>query len=175
MGTLTSTPSVPAVAAGLRRLMRDIAQPVVVVTGCDTAGRLHGMTVSTFTSVSLDPPLVLFCPAHASATWRAIAPVRAFAINVLTEDQAVLAARFAAVGDRSSPSAAWLWLGHVPVLAEATVTARCSITAVYPGGDHHVVVAAVDEVRGAAAGGPLSFWLGDYASAHPLQESPCPR
>lgn len=86
------------VAADLRALMRNLAQPVVVVTGRDQQGRPRGMTISSFTSVSLAPALVLFCPSRRSGTWRAIAPIGRFAINVLAADQADVAARFAQPG-----------------------------------------------------------------------------
>ncbi len=161
--------------AGLRHLMRDVAQPVVVVTGLDAEGRPRGMTVSSFTSVSLDPPLVLFCTARTSTTWTALAPVGAFAVNVLGHDQAALAARFARPGSGFPPGARPPTPGAVPVLPEARRFARCTVRATYPAGDHDVVVAAVEELSGRPCERPLAYWRGGYASAHTLAEPSCPR
>lgn len=155
----------------LRHLMRQVAQPVVVVTGRDTDHVLWGMTVSSFTTVSLDPPLALFCPSRASATWAAIGPVGHFVLNVLSADQHGVAARFA----RSGAGFPATVPHHVddeglPVLSEATFTAWCSAAAVHPGGDHDIVLARVGRVRAQRGGLPLSYWQGSYASVGRLRE-----
>jgi 3-hydroxy-9,10-secoandrosta-1,3,5(10)-triene-9,17-dione monooxygenase reductase component len=163
-------------AVTLRHLMREVAQPVVVVTGRDRDRRPWGMTVSSFTSVSLDPPLALFCPSRGSVTWAAIGPLGHFVLNVLTADQEALAARFAQRG-AGFPSRVPYRTDHdgLPFLGEAAFTARCTSTAAYAAGDHDIVVAAVGEVRAQCAGRPLSYWRGRYTSVHDVEEASCSR
>jgi 3-hydroxy-9,10-secoandrosta-1,3,5(10)-triene-9,17-dione monooxygenase reductase component len=156
----------------LRLLMRRIAEPVVVVTGRDQEHRPWGKTISTFTSVSLDPPLALFCPSRTSRTWTAIASVGEVVVNVLAADQQALAEAFARSGwrfprrvaHRTTPSG-------LPVLDGCLATAYCTVTAVHAGGDHDVVLARVDEVCLHRSGPPLTYWRGTYASAHSVEES----
>lgn len=150
----------------LRSLMRQVAQPVVVVTGRDRGCGLWGMTLSTFTSVSLDPPLALFCPSRASTTWAAIRPVGRWVVNVLTAEQEDLAARFARPGPGFPASVPYrLTRAGLPVLTGAAATARCTVTSVHRGGDHDIVLARVDEVCLTGSGPPLTYWDGAYASA----------
>jgi 3-hydroxy-9,10-secoandrosta-1,3,5(10)-triene-9,17-dione monooxygenase reductase component len=156
----------------LRDLMREVAQPVAVVSG--TAGngdpRPLAMTVSSVTSVSLDPPLLLFCPSRQSRTWAALAPTGRFVLNVVADHQTEVAAWFGGVrplapGDRGSATAVrWTCVGGLPALADSAAAASCRVVAVHPGGDHDIVVAAVDEVVVAGSGKPLSYWRGTYAS-----------
>lgn len=156
----------------LRHLMRRVAQPVVVVTGRDRDGGLWGMTVSTFTSVSLDPPLALFCPSRTSATWAAIGPFGHFVVNVLAVDQEDVAALFARSGPGFPARVPYRLTGDgLPVLTGSAATAHCTVTAVHPGGDHDIVLAQVGEVCTNEGGAPLTYWDGVYASAHDLSES----
>lgn len=156
----------------LRHLMRRVSQPVVVVTGLDQDRRLWGMTVSTFTSVSLDPPLALFCPSRTSRTWAAIASVGELVVNVLGAEQQSVAGAFARSGwafprrvaHRATPEG-------LPVLDGCLATAYCTVVAVHAGGDHDVVVARVDEVCVHRSGSPLTYWRGAYASARSLDEA----
>jgi 3-hydroxy-9,10-secoandrosta-1,3,5(10)-triene-9,17-dione monooxygenase reductase component len=169
-------PGTAARSSTLRDLMREVAQPVTVVSG--TAGngdpRPLAMTVSSVTSVSLDPPLLLFCPSRHSRTWAALAPTGRFVLNVLADHQSEVAAWFGGRvgvhlasrgGDHRPPTAVrWTSLGGLPALAWSAATASCRVVAVHPRGDHDIVVAAVDEVVTTGAGRPLSYWRGAYAA-----------
>jgi 3-hydroxy-9,10-secoandrosta-1,3,5(10)-triene-9,17-dione monooxygenase reductase component len=169
-------PGTAARASTLRDLMREVAQPITVVSG--TAGngdpRPLAMTVSSVTSVSLDPPLLLFCPSRHSRTWAALAPTGRFVLNVLADHQSEVAAWFGGRvgvrlatrgGDHRPPKAVrWSSLGGLPALACSAATASCRVVAVHPGGDHDIVVAAVDEVVATGAERPLSYWRGAYAA-----------
>src|SRR5689334_12536888 len=84
----------------LRLVFRHLPQPVAVVTGLSPLGEPVGMTVSSLTSVSLAPPLVLFCPAVTSKAWEAARERGSFAVNILGHQHAELAVRFAGPGDR---------------------------------------------------------------------------
>ncbi|HSJ23008.1 MAG TPA: flavin reductase family protein [Nocardioidaceae bacterium] len=169
----------------LRELMREVAQPVVVVSG--TAGngdpRPVAMTVSSVTSVSLDPPLVLFCPSRHSRTWASLAPTGRFILNVLTDRQRDLAAWFGGRllhalppdrGDRPpAGSVRWTCVGELPALAGSAAAASCRIVAVHPGGDHDIVLAAVDQiVLATGRNGPLSYWRGGYATVRTVGRDP---
>jgi 3-hydroxy-9,10-secoandrosta-1,3,5(10)-triene-9,17-dione monooxygenase reductase component len=147
----------------VRTLMSRVAQPVVVVTGRGLDGRPVGMTVSSFTSVSADPPLVLFCPARGSGTWATIAPTGRFLLNVLAADQHAVAAAFAQPGPAFPDVTHHLDVDGLPVLDGVVAAARCTTEAVHPGGDHDVVVARVDQV-GTGLGAPLAFWHRAYAT-----------
>jgi 3-hydroxy-9,10-secoandrosta-1,3,5(10)-triene-9,17-dione monooxygenase reductase component len=159
----------------LRHLMRRVAQPVVVVTGRDLDGGLWGMTVSTFTSVSLDPPLALFCPSRTSATWAAIGPLGHFVVNVLAAEQDDVASLFARPGPGFPARVPYrLTRDGLPVLTGSVATAHCTVTAVHPGGDHDIVLARVGEVCLIGGGPALTYWDGVYASAHDLSETSWP-
>lgn len=162
-------------AAGttLRELMREVAQPVVVVTGRSPEDGLVAMTVSSFTSVSLAPPRVLFCPRTGSRTWAAIAPRGRFVVNVLAAGDGEVAARFA--GSEvcgAEPPRHDLDPYGLPVLEEAVAWASCRTTQVHAAGDHLVVVAAVDRTAVATTRAPLAYWRGRYTTV--AEEEPCP-
>jgi 3-hydroxy-9,10-secoandrosta-1,3,5(10)-triene-9,17-dione monooxygenase reductase component len=132
------------VSNDLRTALRSVTQPVVVVAGRGASGP-RGLTVSSFASVSADPPLVLFCPAVASRTWAAIAPSGRFAVQVLRRDQVDLALRFAEPGDRFS-GIGWAEAEHgLPVLDGVLAALLCRIHARRRSGDHEVVVGLVEE------------------------------
>ncbi|GAA1113550.1 flavin reductase family protein [Nocardiopsis composta] len=139
---------------------------VVAITGCDPeSGRPAGLAANSFTSVSLDPPLVGFCVAHTSTSWPALRRAHRLAVGILGADQEEacrrLAARggdkFAGLGHFPSPSGA-------PVLDGTPAWLECSVEAEHPAGDHLIVVARVHhlDTDGAGGGGPLVFYRGDY-------------
>ncbi|HEX6247068.1 MAG TPA: flavin reductase family protein [Nocardioidaceae bacterium] len=142
----------------LRDLMREVAQPVAVVSGtADGDPTPLAMTVSSVTSVSLDPPLLLFCPSRQSRTWAALAPTGRFVLNVLGEHQREVADWFGgragvfsqpvARHDCCPPTAVrWTSLGGLPALVCSAATAMCHVVSIHPGGDHDIVVAEVDHV-----------------------------
>ena len=131
-------------AAALRRSLSHFPTGVAVVTTCDDAGAPVGLTVSSFNSVSLSPPLILW---SLSLTARSLADFRrhgAFAVNVLASDQGALCRRFAA--DISDRFAGIGWQpGHagVPVLDGVAAVFECRLWARYPGGDHEIFLGEV--------------------------------
>jgi 3-hydroxy-9,10-secoandrosta-1,3,5(10)-triene-9,17-dione monooxygenase reductase component len=147
----------------VRDLMTLVAQPVAVVTGVAPDGALAGMTVSSLTSVSAEPPMVLFCPSRRSRTWAAIAPSGRFVVNVLAADQQEVAELF------SGPEKPFARVSHrvgddgLPVLTGVLAAARCTTAVVRQGGDHHVVLARLDDLsRG--TGTPLTYWRRSYST-----------
>jgi flavin reductase (DIM6/NTAB) family NADH-FMN oxidoreductase RutF len=149
----------PVPAQRLRSALAWHAAAVVVVTGPGPAG----MTVTTFNSASLEPPLVSFYVGRSSATWPRLREARVFAGNVLATDQGGIADRFARRDvDRFGPDIQWRSGPHgVPLIAGACCHVACELDAVVAVGDHFLVVGLVIDV---AASGmpPLLRHCGQY-------------
>ena len=138
-------------ALDLRRVFRDLPQPVVVVTGRTSSGSPVGMTVSSLTSASLAPPLVAFFPAVTSRAWTAVRERGSFAINVLGHEHTELATQFAGPGDRFAGVRTTSTEGGPPVLTDALAFLLCDVYQEHPAGDHILVlghVRAVETHRG---------------------------
>jgi flavin reductase (DIM6/NTAB) family NADH-FMN oxidoreductase RutF len=146
----------PLDAVRFRSLMSTVAEPVVVVTGHDVDGTSTGLTVSSFASVSLRPPLVLVCVDHGSSSWARIAATGRFAVNVLDDRLDWLALRFATPGDRFTGVAQETSPEGVPVLADAISSFDCRIAAVHRAGDHEVVIGEVGSGVTRRTGRPLT-------------------
>jgi 3-hydroxy-9,10-secoandrosta-1,3,5(10)-triene-9,17-dione monooxygenase reductase component len=136
-----------AVGNDLRRVFRDLPQPVAVVTGLGPAGEPVGMTVSSLTSASLVPPLVLFCPAVTSRAWATARERGSFAVNILGQEHADLAVRFAGPGDRFAGLRTMRIDDCMPALADALTVLICDIAAESPAGDHTVVLGRLRAVH----------------------------
>ncbi|MEO5678570.1 MAG: flavin reductase family protein [Acidimicrobiales bacterium] len=145
-----------------RTVLGHFCSGITVVTAVD-GGVPVGLTCQSFSSVSLDPPLVLFVPAKAASSWPRIRHAGHFCANVLGEAQEELARRFAikgadkfaGVGWRPGPSGA-------PVLDGCLAHVDCSLEAVHDGGDHDIVIGRVLDLAVTADGGPLLFFRGGY-------------
>lgn len=151
----------PVSGDAMRHVLACFATGVVVITA-DGAGGPAGMAVSSFTSVSLDPPLVLFCASHTSTTWPVIRAAGHFCANVLAADQEHLARGFAARGDR------YLGVSHrrgasgAPVLDGVHAWVDCEIAAEHDAGDHVVVIGRVLDLGADPARSPLLFYRSSY-------------
>lgn len=144
----------------LRDALGCFATGVTVVTTMGPRGPL-GMTVNSFASVSLDPPLVLWSPARRSARFPAFEAAAHFAIHVLAEDQRAIADRFARAGEDFERLAWTRGLGDAPLLEGCAARLECAHAAGHDGGDHLIVVGEVKRmVCGDAT--PLLFHRGRY-------------
>jgi flavin reductase (DIM6/NTAB) family NADH-FMN oxidoreductase RutF len=146
-----------------RSLLRRHAAGVVVITapGLPPAG----FTATSFTSVSLDPPLVSFCLARRASSWPAVAAADHVAVHVLTDRQEQLARTFATSGiDRFAAPTRWHTGPHdVPVLEGALAVLVCRVVDRVPAGDHAIVLAEPrygEHHDGGAA--PLLYHMGQY-------------
>jgi 3-hydroxy-9,10-secoandrosta-1,3,5(10)-triene-9,17-dione monooxygenase reductase component len=150
-------------AALSRHVLGHYPTGVAVITAMSADGPV-GMAMNSFTSVSLEPPLVLFCPALSSGTWPLLRDAGKIAINVLSAGQESVSRLFASrVEDRFSPID---WLAGTygaPLLSDALGWLECTVTAEYPAGDHTVVIAEIERmgVHGEIAE-PLVFFRGAY-------------
>ena len=148
------------------RLFRDVlgsfATGVVVVTTLGDEGRPVGITVSSFNSVSLDPPLVLWSLALKAPSLGAFRTHDFFAINILAEDQEHLCKRFATPAkDKFSDVAFDLGITGVPLLHGTAAALECQTYARYPGGDHEIHVGEVKAVQDSGHA-PLVFHRGTF-------------
>nr|WP_184080187.1 flavin reductase family protein [Nocardiopsis mwathae] len=160
-----------AVDAGtFRRALGSHAAGVVVVTAAPADGRV-GVTATSFTSVSLDPPLVSFYIDARSGTWPGIRDASAFAVNLLAADQREVAHRFATKGvDRFAPPTRWRSGPEgLPLIEGAVGHILCRRHDLLAVGDHWLVVGrvAAAEVRAAEGGRPLLYHRGRYGHFQP--------
>ncbi|WGD50188.1 flavin reductase [Bradyrhizobium sp. CB1650] len=151
----------------LRRVLGTFVTGVTVVTTIDHQGQFHGVTANSFSSVSLDPPLVLWSQAVKSHSHPAFFNAERFAVNILAEDQIDLSKRFA----KSSPdkfAGIDVDIGEsgVPLLRDCSARLQCRVVSRVPGGDHTIYVAevlAIDQTERE----PLVFGNGRYLLAYP--------
>ena len=155
--------------ADFRRAMGAFATGVTVVTAGGADAEMYGMTVNSFSSVSLDPLLVQVCLAASSRGLELIRTAGAFAINVLGEDQEYLSRWFASSGrpaDSTMFDGIPLEFGAsgCPALLDACAVFDCVVHQVVPAGDHEIVLGAVIGLKHEADVPPLVFHAGGYRS-----------
>ena len=146
------------------QVMAHVPAPVAVVTGCAASGEPLGFTVSSFISVSLTPPLVLFCASRNSTSWPRVAQAGRFVVNLLPAEEAALAQRFAQPVDRFLGTAWECSPGGIPVLLAAYATLDCSIMQTHPAADHLIVVGEVVDGRLATDQLPLVRYRSTYST-----------
>ncbi|MFI5954511.1 3-hydroxy-9,10-secoandrosta-1,3,5(10)-triene-9,17-dione monooxygenase reductase subunit [Cryptosporangium sp. NPDC051539] len=148
-----------------RSVLGQFCTGVTVVTAC-LGGEPAGFACQSFAALSLDPPLVVFCPGASSRTWPVIARAGTFCVNVLAADQAEVSAVFGARREDKFDVVKWSAApSGAPVLDGVLAWVDCTVDAVYPGGDHHVVVGRVDTLQAPGAGrAPLLFHRGRYTA-----------
>ncbi|WP_433501153.1 flavin reductase family protein [Sphaerimonospora sp. CA-214678] len=154
--------------AGFRGALAEHAAGVVIVTA-QVAGVPFGLTATSFSSVSLEPPLVCFFVGRASSTWAGLRRADQFAVHVLTGDQAELAARFARKGiDRFAEPTRWRRgpLG-TPLLADVAAHLVCVPYGTAGMGDHVLVVGLVTDVDVRQAARPLLYHRGRFGEFSP--------
>lgn len=149
-----------------RATLGRFATGVTVLTAVDADGRDHGMTVSAFCSLSLDPPLILACVDRTAGMHDLFADGAAFAVNVLAAGQEALSRRFATgdQGDRFAGIGYQRAAGGAALLEGVLAWLDCRVSARVPGGDHTIVVGAVHEAGTHEAARPLLYYRSGYAS-----------
>ena len=144
--------------------MRGWATGVTVVTTRNPHG-LHGITVNSFTSLSLDPPLCLICIQHDARAHREIPASGGFAVNILAADQATISDRFAGRAKLEDPFEGLDFdaaPSGAPVFRGALGYLDCVLHAELPGGDHTIYVGRVVHAAARGDGEPLLFYGGRY-------------
>lgn len=154
--------------ARFRQIMGHFPTGVTVVTAMTTgdgAGLPTGMAIGSFASVSLDPPLVMFCPTKDASTWREIEASKCFAVNVLRAEQEAVSRVFATKDVDKFSGLGWhKGATGSPILDDHLAYLDCTVHAIYEGGDHWVVLGKVVELGLGDEGLPLVFFRGGYGT-----------
>jgi 3-hydroxy-9,10-secoandrosta-1,3,5(10)-triene-9,17-dione monooxygenase reductase component len=128
-------------------------------------GEPAGLVVNSLTSVSLEPPLVSFCPARSSLTWSRMRRAGRFGVNVLARQHEPFAIRATPAGADRFAGLDWeLGRGGVPLLKDALASLECEIVAEHAAGDHWIVVGRVDDLRIPPVTEPLVFFAGAFGA-----------
>jgi 3-hydroxy-9,10-secoandrosta-1,3,5(10)-triene-9,17-dione monooxygenase reductase component len=170
-----STPATSVPAAGFRQVLGHFCTGITVITTMDADGPA-GFACQAFAALSLDPPLVLFCPGRSSATWPRIARTGMFCANVLAAGQRELARTFGVSATTGVDKFAGLpWsaaASGAPVLDGVLTWVDCAVRDVHEAGDHYVVIAEVTELGPVRADEPLLFYRGRYGVADATEGPP---
>jgi flavin reductase (DIM6/NTAB) family NADH-FMN oxidoreductase RutF len=145
-----------------RRTCAQFATGITVVTVTDSDGRPHGMTVNSFASVSLEPPLVLVSIDLRNAILGHFISTRSFAINILAEGQEDLSLRFSSTAENRFKGTAWHpGTAGMPILEGVLAHLECAVVRVFEAGDHVILIG---EVRHAdrTEGRPLLYFDSEY-------------
>jgi flavin reductase (DIM6/NTAB) family NADH-FMN oxidoreductase RutF len=148
----------------LRSTLGSFASGVVIVSAA-YEGREHGMTANSFTSVSLTPPLVLFCTHNDARMTRVLEPGMELGLSVLASEQQSVSRRFAGRGNNEAPvdfaPVQFIWVRGVPLIFGAVAHLVCRVTESRVAGDHTVQIAEVEHFQRFEKA-PLVFWNGTY-------------
>jgi flavin reductase (DIM6/NTAB) family NADH-FMN oxidoreductase RutF len=146
-----------------RSALGRFASGVTVVTTRSRDHQPQGLTVSAFSSLSLDPPLVLVCIDRRNGSHGAFIERGAFAVNLLADDQEELSRRFASkIPDKFAGVACYNGLDDVPVLEESLVSLECRLVQAHDGGDHTIFIGQIEAAKTRDAD-PLVYFQGAYA------------
>ncbi len=151
----------------LRDALGSFATGVTVVTCVDSEGQPFGLTVNSFTSVSLDPPLLLVCIARRARCRAALAEAAHFAVNVLQTGQQPASIRFSTRDEDRFGATPWS-TGETgaPLLMDSLAVFECERTAIHEGGDHDILVGKVLRASFDPNLDPLLYFRGRYRRLH---------
>ncbi|MFM2115740.1 MAG: monooxygenase [Actinomycetota bacterium] len=153
-----------------RQVLGLVPTSVVVVTGVDANGAPQGITIGSFVSVSLDPPLVGFLPGVSSRTWASIAASGRFTVNVLAASQGDLCWRFAKEADDRFAGIDWAPSDNgCPRLAGSIVVIDCDLESNGVHGDHHFAVGRVTHLASAGDEDAMAFYRGKVVPVSPAE------
>jgi flavin reductase (DIM6/NTAB) family NADH-FMN oxidoreductase RutF len=147
-----------------RSVLGRFASGITVVTTVDEAGRDVGMTVSAFSSVSLNPPLVQVCIDQAASMYDALLRADRFGISILSAEQEALSRRFAAIDSSHRFDGVGYERGEsgVVLLDDALGHLECRVVARHEAGDHTLFIGEVERAS-AGEGRPMLYYRGGYA------------
>jgi len=155
----------PVSTESFRQILGSFATGVTIVTMKNHEG-VHGLTVSAFTSVSLEPPLILICIKKDGSTHTYVAGTDAFVVNILSADQKDLAQRFANSDldshERFENLSYRLSHDSIPILDDSLGYLECHIVSQFEGGDHTIFLAQVENAEIDEHKSPLVFYKSTY-------------
>ncbi|HWI74705.1 MAG TPA: flavin reductase family protein [Baekduia sp.] len=146
-----------------RRVLSHLPTGVTVIAAHGPDGPC-GMAANSVTSVSLDPPLILFCPARSSTTWPDIRAAGRFCVNVMAGHHEQVTRQFAAPAVNRFAGVEYANRSTGPALIDAVAWIECELYDEHEAGDHAIVVARVIAIEAAAGVDPLVFFRGQYGS-----------
>ena len=161
-------PTTPT-SSEFRLALGQFATGVTVVTAQRAPGRVHGMTANSFTSVSLDPPLILICVSHGAQLLPMVQRQKRFGVNILKDNQRAISEYFASTEESAATEKQlgiryrWTEKG-IPFLEDALVHLACYVVDSHVAGDHTIFVAEVQSVE-LYDGEPLLYLRGNYRRA----------
>ncbi|HEX8267645.1 MAG TPA: flavin reductase family protein [Pyrinomonadaceae bacterium] len=145
-----------------RRALSRFASGVTVITTKDNDGKLYGITVSAFCSVSLEPPLILICIEKSAGSHPAFEQSKAFVVNILREDQQHISDHFASrLTDKFSGISYRRGIEDLPLLEDVLVNLECRLRYSHEGGDHTIYVGEIEKLT-INDGNPLLYFHGGY-------------
>lgn len=145
-----------------RHALGKFASGVTVVTTRAADGHLHGLTVSAFCSVSLNPPMILVCIQKTTGSYHAFQESGAFVVNVLSDSQTEVSNHFAShLEDKFSGIEYENGIENIPVLRNCLVNLECRLVNSYDGGDHTIFVGEIEKAH-IQEGNPLAYFHGNY-------------
>jgi flavin reductase (DIM6/NTAB) family NADH-FMN oxidoreductase RutF len=157
--------------AAFRRILGHYPTGVCVITATEADGTPLGMAVGSFSSASLEPPLIAFFPDKSSTTWPRIARTGRFCVNVLAEHQEAICRAFAMRGgDKFAAISHKPSHTGLPKLDDTVAWIDCDIHAVHEAGDHWIVLGLVKALDVNGPVRPLLFFQGGYGQLAPLLE-----
>jgi flavin reductase (DIM6/NTAB) family NADH-FMN oxidoreductase RutF len=151
-----------------RRVMGNFPTGITVITAESEPGRVHGMTANSFTSVSLDPLMILVCVDQNARLLSYLQVQRRFGVSILRETHQAVSEYFAGPREDAAEELrlgirfTWTETG-IPLLADALAHLACNVVAEHPAGDHTIFVAEVEGLE-LNDGRPLVYHLGKYTS-----------
>jgi flavin reductase (DIM6/NTAB) family NADH-FMN oxidoreductase RutF len=146
-----------------RDCMGKFATGVAVAATVSEEGERVAVTVNSLTSVSLSPPMVLFCLDVSARSLPTFRRTGTFALSILSLNQQDLSSRFASGSKDWDDVPVTTWRTGAPILTGALAALDCRLTAVYPGGDHEILLGTVEQCALLTGGLPLLYHAGDYA------------
>jgi 3-hydroxy-9,10-secoandrosta-1,3,5(10)-triene-9,17-dione monooxygenase reductase component len=153
----------PIASDQFRHVLSHLPTGVTVITA-HGAGGPTGMAANSVTSVSLDPPLILLCPARSSTTWPGIKATGRFCVNIMANHHEEATRQFARKNAERFIGIAYHDRPAGPALDDAVGWLECEIREEHAAGDHTIVVANVLTIEAAEVGSPLVFFRGQYGS-----------
>jgi flavin reductase (DIM6/NTAB) family NADH-FMN oxidoreductase RutF len=158
----SSRPETPVTATEFRQACGRFATGITIASVLDETGTPHGLTVNSFSSVSLDPPLVLVCLGHVVTAIEIFRAARHFGLNVLAANQRELSQRFATKDCDKFDGLSWhRGTTGVPLLPHTLAEIECAVERIVPAGDHDIFIAEMVHVR-LHEGEPLIYFGGRY-------------
>lgn len=151
----------------LRDALGRFTTGVCLITAVSEDGKSLGMTANSFSSVSLDPPLILWCLQNNSDIYDVFAAPRHFAINILASEQQALSSHYAKKGHHElAPAHYRAGKYGSPIVRNALVNFECEVEETHEGGDHLIIVGRVKDMQQRPDGDPLLFFSGGYREVH---------